>query len=178
MANNLKPNTNGIDCEIKDIQVELYDAFVSQYSNVEGYGRVYKNDSDNGVIPEVFILSSNDYQDVYLDDRFNIMFGFLDSDNHDSNDGVLFKAGVKLFVWVNLTIFSDSERNDSEAQRLVVSTLKDGGYLSDTKVTVEKRVSNVFRQFNTDKLVGVEMHPFHLFSVNFDISYQLTKKCQ
>lgn len=176
--NNLKPNTSGIDCEIKSMQTDIYDGLKTQFPNLVGYGRVYRNETSNGVIPETFVLNTNDYQEVYFDSSKDLGFGFIDGQKHSSEDGIVFNAPVKLFVWGDLSKISTTDRQDSELQRQLAVLLKETYLVSDNKVTIEKGVKNVFSGFKTDGLNASNMHPYHLFSLNFELSYQLTKKCE
>ena len=173
--NNLRTNTSGQDCVIKSLQTDIYNELSKQFDNVEGYGRVYRNNTDNGVIPEVFI-SGDDYGEVFLNDTQDVTFSFITSENHSTNDGQLYITEVKAVFWFNLEKLDFEQRNDSEAQRIVSVILNDlirGNEISE----IQTGLSNIFNGFNIDDLKYTDMQPYHCFSINFDIQYYLTKKC-
>lgn len=174
--NNLKETTSGIECAIKEVQTDIYD-ILECFNNVEGFGKVYKNNSERGVIPEVFDVDLGDYKEVYLDDNNNISFGFIPSDTQSSEDGIMFLCDVKIFFWFNLSVLGSDERNDSEAHRFVITALKESGYLNDKDVTIETGINNVFRGFETKSINYNDIHPYHLFSVSYQMNYLLNKKC-
>lgn len=160
------------------MQVDIYDALLTQFPNMTGYGRVYRNESERGVIPEAFVEDTNDYKEVFLDSSLDLSFGFIDNETHTSEDGVVYIAKIKVFFWVNISILSATERQDAEMHRIVSVILKENGYPSDNETELEKGVDNVFKGFNVENLKSSDIHPFHLFSFNFNLPYNLTKKCQ
>lgn len=173
--NYLKANTVGIDCEIKDLQIDLYDALIS-YGKVEGYGRVYKNSSERGVIPEVF--KDSEYKELFLNDTNDIMFGFIDEDEHTSEDGFIYTSSLSIFFWFNLEILGVDNREDAKAHQIVNLILQDSIYLNNKRVTLNKGISNVFKGFDTKHLDYNDMHPYHCFSFTFPINYYLKKQCE
>lgn len=176
--NNLQPNTSGIDCEIKAMQTSIYDALNADFDNVAGFGRVYRVPTENKPIACVFDNgTTNDYKEIYLDDRNDVQFCFIDEERHKTSDGVVYIAPVKVVFWFNLSILGEGFRADAEAHRLV-SVILDQEVYSEFQITgIEKGVENVFRGFETSKIIKADLHPYHLFSFNIDLSYYLNRKC-
>ncbi len=179
--NNILTSPIGIDAEIQSVQTDLYTLLIARWVNsLDAYGRVYKNKdkNDDTVYPQ-YINEDKSKSDVYYNDDFAGTFFFIDDDNHKSEDGFIFTSIVKCVFMVDLKkILSVSvDRADSEAQRDVVEFLRE---LSPGKfdiVEVQKGISNVFSGFNQEKIKDMDIQPFHCFSVNIKLSYNINDKC-
>ena len=176
--NNILSDTIGIDSVIQMIQLNLYNKLPNYWAgSIDGYGRVYKNidhNNDNS-IPQWFDSSKLEYVDVRYNDNVNCTFCFIDSDNHDSEDGEVFTSNVKCVFMVNLNkiLPSYEERADAKAQMTVLNILQDLSSNGYTITKVEKGISNVFSGFDTKKILNSDIQPKHCFSVNIKLSYHL-----
>lgn len=179
--NNILTSPLGIDAEIQSVQTDLYTLLIARWvDSLDAYGRVYKNkDENDGTVYPQYINKDKSKSDVYYNDDFAGTFFFIDSDSSESEDGFLFTSDVKCVFMVNLKkiLPSSVDRADSEAQRDVIEFLRE---LSPGKfdiVEIQKGISNVFSGFNQEKIKDSDIQPFHCFSVNIKLSYNINDKC-
>jgi len=179
--NNTKNSVVGIDKTLQEIQESIYTLLGNLWAGeIEGFGRVYKNDSDKGSIPEWYNSLNKDYQDVYYNDNKSCVFCFLVGDDDSTDDELVFESKVKCVFMVDLSkIYADNtSRNDSEAHRDAVQMLRSSDFNNIDITQVQRGVENVFSGYFTDKVkASIDMQPLHCFSVNFDLQYYLTDKC-
>ena len=179
--NNLLLNTKGIDVSIQGIQRYLYESLSQRWSgDIEGYGRVYKNiDSTDRVFPQWYNSSTEDYKDVYYDDSKSAVFSFLVSDDDSTNDEFVFTSKVKCVFGIDLSkVFDSNKRLDSEAQRDVVEFLRNSDFNTIKITSIQKTIESVYNGYNIDQIkLSGNIQPKHVFSVNFDLQYYLTDKC-
>lgn len=178
MANNLKSKTSGLDCEIKQFQTELYDSLDAAYTfDVEGYGRAYKNQTEEGKLPEVWNESQKQYNEVYLDQSKPLSFFFLEDGNHTTEDSNFLIAPIKLIVWADLSQLDTVVRRDDEIQRQVYDSIRNDVNVSFEITGIQKEVDRVFSGLETTKIKFSDMQPYHLFAVTGRLGYFLTKTC-
>ena len=162
----------GIDAKIQIIQNQLSSQLTWQ--GVDYYGRVQKTLSKDlqGIIPEVYI-SKTERKNVFFDDR-NAPGGnvfFIDNDEHTTRDGVLYQANIKIVFMLNLSkvIVNNTFRADSEAQETALKLIN---RIKAIKITsIEKGLDNVLSEFQTKGIEKIDMNPYHIFSVNGNLSY-------
>ena len=183
--NNVINNAIGIDAVIESIKNTLYDSLIVDWKTVEidAYGRVYRNvhrteERPDSIIPEWYI-SNNEYRDVFYNDRFDCVFTFIDSEEHTTEDEVVFTSDVKVVFMLDLNkIYCDSNsREDMNAQNKVVEILRENAFNRFSITGITKGIKNVFRGFDTGNIKLIDTHPYHCFSVNIKLSYYLTEKC-
>lgn len=179
--NNLRINTIGIDVSIQEIQKSLYKYLSQRWDGkIEGYGRVYKNKNSEGdFIPEWYNSANKDYQNVYYEDSKSAVFCFLVSDEDPTNNEFVFTSKVKCVFAVNLEkILSSKERVDLEAQRDAVQFLRDSDFNTFKITSIQKTIESVYAGYNIKEIQkSANIQPLHVFSVNFDLQYYLTDKC-
>lgn len=178
--NHLVKEAFGIDSVIKRIQEQLYSELEKLWSsNINGYGRVYKNHKNYQKIPEVFLASEGDYEDSFYDDGADANFFFLENDLHDTTDEVLFKNKMKIVFSLDLTECYDGEdRLDALAHKDVMEVLRNIPSSGKYKITgYEIGLERVFSGFSTKGIKNQDIHPTHVFAVLIDLSYKLTDKC-
>ena len=179
--NNIRTSVVGIDKNIQDIQTSVYELLGNVWSgDVEGYGRVYKNEEGDGYLPEWYNSSNSDYEDVYYNDSKSCVFCFLVSDNDATTDELVFTSNVKCVFMVDLSKIyeNNSLRKDSEAQRDATQALRDSDFNSFSITQVQRGIDNVFSGYITEKVKSnIDIQPLHCFSVNFNLQYYLTDKC-
>lgn len=178
--NNTISKTIGIDKEIQSIQTTLYESLVSQWINdLDGHGRVYKNNDIEGRVFPQWYVGDREYKDVYYNDAFSGLFMFVDSDNHSTIDEVVYSSEVKVIFMLDLSrIFPlETVRADMLAQNDVIEILRNNAFNRYKITGITKGLKNVFQGFNIDKIKFTDMQPFHCFSVNLDLTYYLTDKC-
>lgn len=176
--NNLSTNTVGIDTVLKSFQEDLYASLIKFLTNVEGYGRVYKNElKEGGAVPEWYNETEGNYKEMYLDSKKEVAFYFIVGENHESEDGSYFTAPLKVVFIFNLSKVNTPNRADAEAQKIAVSSIKKDVEIAFDINGIEIGIDNVFSGFNTSKIAFDNMQPFHIFSVNGTIGYYLTQNC-
>ena len=176
----LREKTSGIDCEIQEMQKDIYDALTGafQFKNVEAYGRLYRNETNDGIRPQWFSSQVADYETVYLDDTKDIILSFIDGETHNTVDGFTYVAPVKIVFWFNLDKIEVNHYPDAEAQRIASVILKENVFNELQFKQLEKGLRNVYSGFNTGDIRFDNMNPYHVFSLNIDLTYQLTKICE
>jgi len=173
----LKANTSGIDCEIQDMQRVFHDALSAQFPNVEAYGRLYRKERISGTYPEWFNSSTGDYEIIYLDDTKDVIISFIDGEEHTTQDGFTYVAPLKIIFWFNTDRIANTEYGDSEAQRLASVILNTEIFNTFTYDRLQKQVRSIYSGFNINDVKFENMHPYHVFSLNINLTYQLTKRC-
>ena len=171
----LKNQPIGIDKIINKINSELYSNLTTSagWTGYEAYHRAYRNDSANGIIPEVYTgesIDQNDYKEAYLDDRDNASSFFLVSENNDITHNQE-KIDVEIYFKVKLTsLYSElSHRADEEARNDVKVALKNMPYVSSVGQTITG-IRNVYSEFRQDNIKYDDMQPFHVFKINITIN--------
>jgi hypothetical protein len=189
--NNILTSAEGLSSAIQSIQQELYNALPNFWSgDIEGFGKVYKNiqnSSDNVpkyyktskiFVPEVYNSSTSNYEDVFYDDNKSCVFCFLIDDKDTTDDRMLFTSKVKIVFMVDLSKIypTETERQDGKAQKDVVEILRDinGDYEINE---VQRGIDNVFNEYTTSEIKFNDIQPLHAFSINIDLNYYLTDKC-
>jgi hypothetical protein len=178
--NNTISTTIGIDTVIQSIQTDLYNELTAQWEgSVDGYGRVYKNIDANGSLKPEWYLGNNEYKDVYYNDAFACSYMFIDDDNHTTEDEVVFNTPVKVVFMMDLERVKPEEsgRADVIAQNDVIEVLRNFAFERFSITGITKGIRNVFRGFETKGIKFSDIHPYHCFSVDIQLSYYLTDKC-
>jgi len=189
-VNNILSTAKGLDSAIQSVQTDLFDYFSTEWSGDMGaYGRVHKNPANVGdkvpdyyrtskiVTPEWYNAEKKDYEEVYFDDNFSSVICFLVGDRDTTKDGILYIAKVKCVFMLDLSqaFPSETERQDARAQNDVLNYMLDnnnGRYLING---VERGIDTIFYEYKTRSFRFGDMQPFHCFSVNIDLPYNL--KC-
>ncbi|MEN8122206.1 MAG: hypothetical protein ABFS35_17805 [Bacteroidota bacterium] len=178
--NNLLTSAYGIDVAINDVQKELYNSLVGRWNgDIEGYGRIHKNKkSGDNYLPEHY-LGKGQYKEVYYDNKLGGDFFFIVGDEDSTEDQMVFTSKVKCVFMVNLdNIYSDKERSDVKAQKDALEILRKYDYFGYVVTGITKTVKSIFTGFDTSKIGFTDIQPAHCFSINIDLSYYLTDKCE
>lgn len=176
--NNLTTNNTGIDTVLLSFQEDLYNSLVKVLSSVDGYGRVYKNESkEGGAVPEWWNETESRYKEMYLDSSKEVAFYFIVGENHESEDGSYFTAPLKVVFIINLSKLNTPNRADAQAQKIAVSSIQKDVDIAFDINGIETGIDNVFSGFDTSKIRFDDMQPFHIFSVNGTVGYYLTQNC-
>ncbi len=181
--NNLLTSPIDIDQEIQEIQIGLYDFLLKRWiaDDFDGYGRIFKNkDEKDGEVYPQYHKEGGYKKDVYLNDDSACTFFFIDSDESQTKDGFLYVSDVKCVFMVNFEkILPDSvDRADLKAQRDVIEFLREISPGRFNIVEIQKGISNVFRGFNQVKIKDLDIQPYHCFSINIKLSYNINDKCE
>ena len=170
--NYILSNAHNIDSLIQELQTKLYNHLVNKWSTtkLDAYGRVYKNEQDGKVIPQVYDSLTKNYKRVFYNNQS--CFFFVDDDNHPLDDeDHEFTTSIKIVFMLNLDdVKTETERADADVKRDVIVFLTDNDH--HFSVTgYEKGIENVFRGFDTSSLQKPDLQPMHVFSVETNWSY-------
>jgi len=176
----------GVDIPIQKLQVYLHDKLLVKWglqtADYQAYGRCYRNQKEAGYVAEVYV-GSNEYKEVYLDDRIAALsfFGLSGDIDHTITN----TADVHLIYWVNIKRLKPAiaHRADEEVRK-DVQVLVDNGYqgfqfagirLGIESVHQEYRGTVMAAQANLDTLKYRDMHPFHCFRLDFKVNYNINR---
>lgn len=169
-----KPTVTGIDIPIQKLQTLLYDRVKTLWSVTDStfnmYGRAYRNQLQNGYAPEVYV-GKDEYKDSYFDDTL-AGSAFFAYENTKLN-GVDTTAVVSLIMMVNLAkIKPGTVRNDEEARVDIerICLERNYGFFLTGIVT---GIDQVFKEYGTKSIKYRDMHPWHCFRLNFNITYNI-----
>ncbi len=172
-------NAIGIDQSISKIQERLYGWLTTtggwDASQYQSYHRAYKNNSRNGVIPEAFTEKStaqNEYQEVLLNDNLDSNSFFIVGDDIPTNEGMhIVPLSVIYQINLDSVYGTESFRVDEPARNDVIVGLQQCPLVGELGIkSVVTGVENVYREFNTEKLELDNMHPFHVFRIDMEIT--------
>lgn len=178
--NYVQTNPVGIDRPIQNIQTFLHDRL--GWANIEAYGRTY----NIAGMPMAYI-KNDEYRDLFTNDKKNAIICFITDDKHTTEYGDQFTVKIKIVFMVNLKKITNEKgtRPDSFVQQQAIECVKNvRGFRFNAGV--ELGIGNIFRpisglgsissdKFNLSKIEGIDMNPFHIFSLNGEIVYD--KKC-
>lgn len=184
MALITKLNPIGVDVPIDKIQNDLYTALVTNgtWSNYESYHRAYKNETRDGIRPEVFrgrtgtAKNENSYKDVFMDDDFNVTSFFLVPDEIPVTDGSIHTPTISIIFQANLPkLYPNApHRFDSEFHSDVINVLRTlpGDY---RYIGIHTSIDDVYTGLDTSKVKWDDMQKFHI--VRFEVQVEYSFVC-
>lgn len=167
----------GIDLPIDKISKRLYSVLSLQWSNIDVYGRVYRNPKDGKVVPEWYV-SDGDYKEVLMDDSRGAIIFFDVDPKIEMKTGSYGVAKVDIIVYTNLSKIKNlSERLDHEVHKDLMSILKPKPYgfeIDKLYTTIEK----VYSEFKgvSKMLLNKDLSRYHHFKVSGSLSFS-TNNC-
>lgn len=182
----LKTNPVGTDKPIQVLQQFLY-AQLGKIWNLQpadytAYGRAYRNQTEDGYCPEVFVGIGNDpnqpeYKDAFFDDSVKALsfFGMGETEKYSVGSTI---APVFVIFQVNVPALKPSilHRGDEEI-RLDVQRLCEPRKFGFTLTGFETGLDNVFREYSgwkkKDGIKFRDEHPWHAFRINFNLLYNI-----
>lgn len=175
--NHLKLNTSGIDCGIKDMQQTLYPSLETKWTDLDMYGRVYRNRKGGNTIPEIFDTKTQRYKDSFLDSKKRAAVFFIDGVRHTESDEGLMSADLKIVFLLNLQALFGDGYLDDRAQLEAFQSVQDDVHANFEIDGLEKTLPTVFSGFDTSKMEGDDMNPYHVFAITGRLYYELSNKC-
>jgi hypothetical protein len=112
----VKENPVGIDIPIQNFQKFLYKKLCEKWGDFECYGRAYRNQKDNGYIPEIY---NGEYKDVFFDDKVSALSFFNVSDMQKQLMSQR-EADVSLIFCVNIQKVKNIKHRADEEVRIDV----------------------------------------------------------
>lgn len=164
---------------LHDRLLDVWQLATGQY---QAYGRCYRNQLDSGYVAEVY-KGRNEYQEVYLDDRYAVtsFFGTSSLIKYDVSN----KTDVHLIFFVNLSKLKNVGHRADEEVRKDVQMHVQQGYRGFQLTGIRTGIDDVFEEYagtrlaaqeNLDGLKYRDMHPYHCFRFDFSIMYNI-KNC-
>lgn len=170
-------NPTGIDIEIKRVQKKIYNKLKPYLSDINGYGRVYKNLKDDGFIPETFI-SGIEYNPVFSGEKSRFFFvkGRTRTDEQGSS---YVESDVTIYFSLNLRELSESQRMDEQVLAYCHEAVRTSSFICKSIDQGVEEFVNDFKMLFKDKTnVKVsDFQPYHVFKMSGVIRYNLKNKC-
>lgn len=164
----------GIDIPIDRIQKFLYSGL--NWDKMQMFGRIYKNQGDNGKLPQYNDGSPEYQKDVYISDKNNnANIFFVVNDVHKVVNPVEMESIIKIVFMVNLEkIYGpENQRLDSKAHKDVFDLLTQKNQFIIT--SLETGLETVLKDFDTSKIKKADLQPLHIFALVGKIRYNITK---
>jgi len=178
MSVNRKTSPVGIDIIIDDIQDELYNGLINSptpgWTIYESYPRSYKNETQEGFIPE-FYTGNGEYKEVYFGDNFNATSFFLIDNTVNSNEKYSYTVDVKVIFQVKLDKLYSSipHRADEEMHRDVILLLQNNRHIDAAGITTTTGIKKIYEDEGLIKTDGFEdMSNFHIVKFDFKVNYE------
>jgi hypothetical protein len=176
--NYIKNNSVGIDFYIQRHQSNLYDKLKSLFnlsdSDIDIFGRVYRNQNDDGYTPEAFDINTQEYRDVYWDDSKSALAFYLMKGIRNIS-GMMVTSDVSMIFMGNIAkLIPGTQRNDEEL-RIAIQKLCLYTAFGFEMIGFTTDPNEVFKEFSGAKTVtGMrfkDLQPYHFFRINFSINY-------
>lgn len=168
--NNTVQNPKGIDKPIQRLQNHLYSTLGW---TVNMYGRVYKTQTENGLIPQPYKGNGEYLKDAFFVDKGNndANIFFIDADRHVTKDNINFTSEVKIVFMVNLKELypTSTNRADEDCHEHVYNIIRQRS--SFKFLRLEKTIKTVFRDFSQDTIQKLDTQPYHTFAMVGTINY-------
>jgi len=179
MAVTRKTAPVGIDFEIDKAQVHFSGKIAANSS--QWNPRVYINPFEKSAKtsnrkPEHFVIGSlNEYLEQYTNDLIDLHVFFVASENPelDNTTGDVTQR-VSMIIQANLKNMypSISHRADEELHMAFYNAWNKWNLKTRFQfVNYETGIDNVFREFETNKIIYSDLHPRHCVRFNFDVRY-------
>jgi len=164
----------GIDVPIQEMLEKLYDTLAEKWGTekLDGYGRVYKNERDGELIPEVWKTDENQYKPALYNDQSS--FFFVDSDRQKS-DGYGNSTEIDIIFMLNLEQLFEKEKQRMD-ERVYIDAMQvlresfEGVFEIETHF---KGLETVFKRhgFSTKNIEQNDFQPYHVFSIGGTLEY-------
>ena len=169
-----KTNPVGIDIVINDLQELLYTGLIAKgWTNYESYHRAYKNETKDGLIPEVY-TSNGDYKEVYFDDNFNASSFWLADDFDEQKNDPNYTTRIKVIFQVDLgELYSGVlHRADEEMHRDVSLILDESMLVNRYNKKITKGIKKIYNEEGLNQSKGFEdMSYFHVVKFDMEVNY-------
>jgi hypothetical protein len=157
----------GLDKSIKDLQSYMDNNLTAWSGTRHIYGLLQKTERNGKTYPEAYISGST-YKEVFIDDRIACSIGFIDNERETNP---YWMANVDCIFTVKLTdIYPLATTRENELALIYAENVLKPFVREDT-IKIKTGINDVFRGFDTDKIKHRDMHPWFVFSFNFDIIY-------
>ena len=158
-----KTTRYGIDVPIYLAQSDLQESLPwADMTKVAIYGKIQRTTKDGVTIPEAYV-TSGEYKDVFIDDRWHAVIGFIVDEVREG-----FQADVSAVFTVQLNkIHGNNNRDDEKA---LLEGIRALGY-SPELVEIREGIDSVFSGFDIDSIANRDMGKWFVFSVRTTMYY-------
>ncbi len=170
-----------MDRPIQKFQTRLYaaikDHFCFEDGDYESYGRVYRNQAQDGYIPEAY-NTKGEYKEVLLDDT-NKLQSFFGIGERSQTEATTQVTPVHLVFHADLCKIYSAEdiphRPDEELRTTLLNIIRHKMGNGFKLLNMETGIDNVFREYNGTRIKSGmkyrDMHPLHCFRFNFELTH-------
>jgi hypothetical protein len=177
----VKDKPVGVDIPVQGFQKFLYPKLKALWnlsdSEMDGYGRCYRNKVDKGYIPQLFD-GGTVYKDVFFDDTNSSALFFFDLEDVRQGTAATSSTKVDMIFMVNVQKIKPglSYRGDEEI-RVDVERLCLVPRFNMKMVAMCTGFKNVFSRFDgvltADQVTFRDLHPLHVFKISFELIYSI-----
>lgn len=169
MATYAKNNAIGVDYEINQL-ISSLDKELNTKKNwgVDIYHKIYREFDDSGVYVPYTFVSGKEYKEIFLNDKVIGEVGFYISQNRSVSDFV--SADCDIIFSLNLDSLDGGslQREDEKAIMIAISAVEKKYDVSQVKTGL----TNVFSDFDTERIKFRDMQPFLNFSLTVNLTYK------
>lgn len=168
-----KDTVYGLEDKIKELQSFLNTRLPSYWSGTLNiYGLFKQKLRDGNIVPEVYKgagIKNKEYTEAFIDDKVAGTIGFIVQDRDIEfvrfvNIDCVFTLQIDRIYPTSIT--RDIEKAYLEAEKTL---LKFGAI--NSILDFKEGIADVFSGFYTDSIKHNDMHPWCVFSLNFDLPY-------
>lgn len=173
-----KTTAYGLDNTIKILQGYLDVRLASLWSGtINIYGLIQKTKKDNRNVAEAYLgtgIKNKEYGEIFLNDKVAATIGFYEKSRDVS---VIKRANIDCIFTVRLDLLypSSTTRENELCLLQAQNILKIYALMGTMKLNIG--IEEVFTGFDTSQIKYLDMHPWFVFSYNFDIQYEDNSKC-
>lgn len=178
MALKTKTSPVGLDIIIDGLQNHLFNGLTASpgpaWTIYESYPRAYKNETDNGLIPE-FYVGNNKYDEVFFDDGFNVTSFWLVGDTTELAEGANYTTDVKIIFQAKLDELYPliAHRADEEMHRDITLLLENNPYTDGFVIKKTTGIRKIYSDEGLTKTNGFEdMSNYHVVKFDLKINYR------
>lgn len=180
--NSVKSNPKGVDWYIQKLQNKVYEQLISKWQLNEdlylSYGRCYKTETDDGVVPKAYI-GNGEYKDVFFDDTVAIVSFFDTNEEYEAAQKTAsVEVGVNMYFLCSLpkisSFISDVERFDQECFLDVLALIKQVSPFNFIKadMTIDKAIKPTYNGYLVSKgLKNRDLQPFFCFRIEMNVIF-------
>ncbi len=171
----LRTNPTGIDKAIQRHQKGIYAYLTGKvgWTEYNCYGRVYKNETMNGLNPEAFITGV-EYDELFFNDKFNITSFYIVGDIIQYDEVLKVKLSMIYQAKLSKLFPAVTHRADEEMHAEIRQYLGYNRYQVEFK-EMSTGISNVYREFDKSKIKWDDMSDFHV--VRFETELAFEEEC-
>lgn len=166
-----KSTLYGLDAEIYKMQESLNNE-LAWFNNVGDsdiaiYGKIQPTTNSNGnLIPECYNQTSNDYEQIFIDDRLAGTIGFRVLDRN-INSG-LTTANIDVIFTVLLTEIHGNKLREEERALLEAKKVIE---IDAEILDIKEHIPEVFSGFDNSQIQWRDMSKWYVFALNIEIPY-------